>query len=82
MLSQLSAFTHVIGEKVFQFLVHPNSSFPELKEALAQILKHVGNVEDQIKAQVEAQVKADAESEAEQPKEEPASPTNDVNKQE
>jgi hypothetical protein len=84
MLSQLSVFAHQIENRAFHLLCDPNSPLSHVKEALAQFMKHVGNLEDQIKANAEAQAKIDVDAKsAEQTKiEEPVLPVSDEVKQE
>lgn len=54
MLSQLSVLAHKVGNNAYHFLCDPNSPLPEIKDALFQFTKYVGQIEDQAKAQADA----------------------------
>lgn len=58
MIKNISRLEHKIGDRVYQVLCDTESPLAELKEALCQFLKFVGQVEDHVKAQ-QAQAEAD-----------------------
>ena len=60
MLKNISRLENKINEKTYQFLCDMDSPLPEVKEALFQFVKYVGQIEDQIKAKQE-QEKLDSE---------------------
>lgn len=64
MLSQLSVLAHKVGNNAYHFLCDPNSPLPEIKDALFQFTKYVGQLEDQMKAQQEAAAQEAAAKEA------------------
>lgn len=53
MLKNISRLETKINEKNYQFLCDMDSPLPEVKEALFQFVKYVGQIEDQIKAKQE-----------------------------
>lgn len=53
MLKNISRLENKINEKTYQFLCDMDSPLPEVKEALFQFIKYVGQIEDQIKAKQE-----------------------------
>ena len=55
MLKNISQLTHKIGEKSYHLLADMDSPLNDVKEAILQFLKYVGQIEDAIKAQQEAQ---------------------------
>jgi hypothetical protein len=59
MLKNISRLETKINEKTYQFLCDMDSALPEVKEALFQFVKYVGQIEDQIRAKQE-QDKLDA----------------------
>lgn len=61
MIKNLSQVQVKIDEKDFSLLCDNDSTFPQVKEALFQLQKYVGSVEDQLKA---AQALAEAEKNA------------------
>jgi len=67
MLKTVSKLECKIGEKIYQFFADHDSPLVEVKEALFQFQKYVGQIEDQCRAQ--AAKKAEEEKAAqEQPK--------------
>lgn len=74
MLKNLSGLTHKIGERAFHLMCDSDSPLNEVKDALFQFLKYVGQIEDAVKAQqeksaAEAPVQAEPKvEELEQPK--------------
>ncbi len=60
MLKNISRLENKINDKTYQFLCDMDSPLPEVKEALFQFVKYVGQIEDQIRAKQE-QDKLDAE---------------------
>lgn len=70
MLKTLTTVQHVIGQNVYRLECDPASPIAEVKEALAQFMKYVGNIEDQVKAKAEAEKQAaDAVKEDQPPNE-------------
>lgn len=71
MLKNISQLEHAVGDKVYHFMCDSNSPLNEVKDALFQFLKYVGQVEDAVKAQ-QAQAVAEApvveEPKVEEPK--------------
>ncbi len=65
MLKNIARLEAKVGEKVYQLLCDNDSPLNELKDALFQFLKYVGQIEDAVKAQKE---QAEAEKSAEEPK--------------
>lgn len=63
MLKNISKLEIQVGEKVFQFLCDMDSPLDNVKEALFQFQKYIGQVEDQVKAQTQK-----AEQQSEEPK--------------
>lgn len=49
MLKNISRLETKVNEKIYQFLCDLDSPLPEVKEALFQFVKYVGQIEDQIK---------------------------------
>jgi len=64
MLKNLSRLEHVIGDKVYHFVCDNDSPLNEVKEALFQFLKYVGQIEDSVKAQQEKAAKEKEEDES------------------
>jgi hypothetical protein len=54
-MKSVTKFEHTISEKLYVFECDPNSPTEHVKEALFQILKEVGHIEDQIKIYLEQQ---------------------------
>lgn len=50
MLRNLVQLEHKIGDKIFHFACDNTSPINEVKNALFEFLKIVGNIEDQVKA--------------------------------
>jgi hypothetical protein len=46
MLKNITKLEHKIGERVFQLLCDNDSLFAEVKDALFQFMKYVGQIED------------------------------------
>lgn len=67
MLKNLTQLEHKIGDKVYHFVCDPASPLNEVKDALFQFLKYVGQVEDAMKAQQAAQAPAEPAPEAPKP---------------
>ena len=66
MLKYISQLEHKIGDKTYQFLCDPNSPLSEVKDALFQFLRYVGQVEDAVKEQQEkAKDEAETKDQAE-----------------
>lgn len=61
MLKNISKLEIRIGDKNYQFLCDIDSSLNDVKEAIFQFQKYIGQIEDQVKAQQEA-AKAEKES--------------------
>ena len=59
MFQNLIKFEHQIGDKVFHFICDPNSPIEHVKDALFQILKKVGAIEDSVIAQQAEKAAAD-----------------------
>jgi hypothetical protein len=55
MVTFLSQLEFKVGEHVIYFSCPPNTPVTAAKEGIFQILKYLGNIEDQAKAQLEAQ---------------------------
>ena len=55
MLKNMSQLEHIIADRVYHFTCDATSPISEVKDALFQFLKYVGNIEDQIKANQAAQ---------------------------
>ncbi len=55
MLKNMSQLEYKIGDKIYNFICDNTSPLNEVKEALFQFLKYIGQVEDAIKAQQEKQ---------------------------
>lgn len=55
MLTQISKLEVKIENKVYSFICDQDSPLNQLKEALFQFQKYVGQVEDHVKAQIDAQ---------------------------
>jgi hypothetical protein len=53
MLKNISRLETKINEKTYQFLCDMDSALPEVKEALFQFIKYVGQIEDQLRAKQE-----------------------------
>jgi hypothetical protein len=73
MLKQISQLEHKTENKTYHFLCDQDSPLNEVKDALFQFLKYVGQVEDAAKAQQEAlkaQEAAKPQVEEEMPSEE------------
>lgn len=51
MLKNLARLEHVIGERAYHLFCDQSSPIHEIKEALCEFLKFVGNIEDQVKQQ-------------------------------
>lgn len=51
MLKNISKLELAIGEKIYQFICDSDCPLNDVKEALFQILKYIGQIEDNIKAQ-------------------------------
>ena len=64
MLKNVSRLEHVVNDKFYHLLCDSDSPISDVKDALFQFLKYIGNVEDQIKA---AKAKEEAEKAASQP---------------
>jgi len=61
MLKNLSSLEHKAGDKIYHFICDTDSPLNDVKDALFQFLKFVGQVEDTVKAQQE-KMKAEADS--------------------
>lgn len=59
MLKTISKLEIEIEKKPYEFLCEPDSPLHHIKEALFQMLKFVGQVEDNVKAQLEQAKKED-----------------------
>lgn len=68
MHKSVTQLEHKIGDRVFHFTCDPLSPLSEVKDAMFQFLKYVGQIEDAAKAQADA-AKANAEVNPEEPKE-------------
>lgn len=69
MLSNLIKLQVEIEKKSYQFLCDSDSPLPHVKEAVFQLMKYCGNIEDQIKAQQVLQTQENqAKTESESPK--------------
>ena len=55
MLKNLVQLDHKIGENTYQFLCQNTAPLHEIKDALCQFMKYVGNIEDQVRANQEAE---------------------------
>ena len=55
MLKNLAQLEHIIGDNFYRFTCGNTAPISEIKDALFQFLKLVGQIEDQAKAQQEAQ---------------------------
>lgn len=55
MIKNLVQLEHTIGDKVYRLACDNDSPLNEIKDALFQFLKIVGNIEDQIKAKQASQ---------------------------
>lgn len=53
MLKNLVQLEHIVGDKTYRFFCEQTSPISEIKDALCQFMKYVGNIEDQIKARQE-----------------------------
>lgn len=53
MLKNISRLEHKIGDRVYHLLCDNDSPLNEVKDALFQFLKYVGQIEDAVKAQQE-----------------------------
>lgn len=56
MLKNLSRLEHIAGNKVYHFICDQDSPLNEVKDALFQFLKYVGQVEDAVKAKQAEQI--------------------------
>ncbi len=63
MLKQLTQLEFKIGDRIYHLTCAPDSPITEIKDALFQFLKFVGQVEDSAKAQQEAQAQVKVEEE-------------------
>lgn len=59
MLKNISKLELTVGQKVFQFICDNDAPIADVKEAIFQMQKYVGMIEDKIKEQQETQ-KAEA----------------------
>jgi hypothetical protein len=55
MLKNITRIEHKVNDRVFHLFCDSDSPLNEVKEALVEFLKIVGNIEDQVKANQEAQ---------------------------
>lgn len=60
MLKNLAQLEHVVSGKAYQFVCAVDAPIQDVKDALFQFLKYVGNIEDQAKAQAAAAAPAPA----------------------
>lgn len=65
MLTNIAKLEVKIGERIFQMFVDPNSPLNEVKEAIFQFQKYVGQIEDAINAQAAKQAEEAKAKEAE-----------------
>lgn len=66
MLKNIAQLEHKIGERVFRFICDVDAPLQEVKEALFQCLKDVGQIEDTVNAQ-RAQAAAEKQAETKEP---------------
>lgn len=66
MLKNTVQIDHVIGNNTYTFICGNTAPLTEIKDALCQFMKFVGNAEDQAKAQLEQQAATQAEEQKEQ----------------
>ncbi len=55
MLKNITRLEHEIGEKSYHFLCDMDSPLNEVREALCQFLKYIGNLEDELRVKFEAE---------------------------
>jgi len=70
MIKNVTKFELAIGDRIYHFLCDMDTSIGDVKEALFQLQKMVGQIEDNIKAQ-QSQVPPGASPPSEAPKEDP-----------
>lgn len=71
MLKNISRLEAKINEKIYHFTCDSDSPLPEVKDALFQFIKYIGQMEDAIKQQQEAaKAQEEANKESEEPKNE------------
>ena len=51
MLKNVIQLEHQVGDKVYHLMCDNDSPLADVKDALCQFMKYVGNIEDQVKAQ-------------------------------
>lgn len=59
MLKNISSLKIIINGEEHQYLCNQNCTLPDVKEALFQFLKYVGNVQDSLVATQQEQAKVD-----------------------
>ena len=65
MMKNIVRLEHVVADRQYHLLCDNDSPLVHLKEAIFEFLKHIGRIEDQVKAQ---QVELEAKKASEEPK--------------